>query len=73
MKSGSERKYLFWMNKHRHALKKYAGLWVEIKLGKGIVAFGKNLKKVRQDFLKNYPGENPHLLQVPSCESLLSI
>ena len=60
-----ERKYLFWMSRHKRTLNKYAGQWVGIKLGRGVVASGKSLKKVRTDFLKRYPNETPHLLQVP--------
>ena len=60
-----ERKYLFWMSRHKRTLNKYAGQWVGIKLGKGVVAAGKSLKRVHREYLKRYPGEIPHLLQVP--------
>lgn len=65
MELQEERRYLFWLNSHKKTLQRHAGQWVGIKLGKGIVASGKNLKKVRLDFLRRYPREIPHLLQVP--------
>ena len=65
MELREEKKYLLWLNRHGRLLHKFAGQWVGIKLGKGVVSAGKSLKKVREDFLKNYPNESPHLLQIP--------
>lgn len=60
-----EIQYLAWVSRHRKDLQKLEGRWVGIKLGKGVIAAGKSLKKVRRDFLKQYPHELPHLFQVP--------
>lgn len=65
MSVATEKKYLLWLNRHNRELSKHAGHWVGIKLGKGIVASGKSLKQVRQSFLRRYPNDQPHLLQVP--------
>lgn len=65
MQEQQEEKYLFWVNRNGKTLRKYAGQWVGIKLGRGVVASGKSLKKVRQEFIRKYPNEIPHLLQVP--------
>ncbi len=65
MKINEEKRYLFWLNKHSKQLQRYSGQWVGVKLGKGVVASGRVLKKVRHDFLKLYPSEIPHLIQVP--------
>lgn len=65
MELREEKKYLLWLNQHSRLLHKFAGRWVGIKLGKGVVSSGKSLKKIREEFLKHYPNEMPHLLQVP--------
>lgn len=65
METQTEKKYQLWVNKHSRTLRKYAGQWVGLKLGKGVVSSGKSLKQVHKNFLKAYPNEKPHLLRVP--------
>lgn len=60
-----EKRYLTWLNRHQRGLQKYAGRWVGLLLGKGIVATDKTLKGVHHKFLRLYPHKNPHFLHVP--------
>ena len=60
-------KYTVWLNEHDDEVRKYAGKWIGIKLGVGIVAAGES-EEVYKEFKKRYPGEIPFIYHVPRTD-----